>query len=76
MQRAVALGVAAVCIFAVVALVMTKLMPQPLKDSDYMVIGSVATLVALLVAFMVVISTNRSANVFFKKRRRTSRKPD
>ena len=69
-QRFVLLGLAAVCVFVVVAGIMLKIMPEPLKDSDYMVIGSVATLDALLVAFLVLISTNKSANVFFKKRRK------
>jgi hypothetical protein len=54
----------------VVAAVLAKVMPGPLHESDYMVIGSVATLVALLVLFLVLISTTRSSNVFFKKRRK------
>ena len=64
------LGLAAVCVFAVVAAIMLNVMPTPLKESDYMVIGSVATLVALLVLFVVIISTARSRDVFFKKRRK------
>jgi hypothetical protein len=46
-------------------------MPAPLKESDFMVIGSVATLVALLVLFLVLISTTmKSSNLFFRKRRK------
>jgi hypothetical protein len=70
MPRFLALGVAAVCVFVVVAAVMLRFMPGPLKESDYMVIGSVATLVALLVLFLVMISTSKSSNVFFKKRKK------
>jgi hypothetical protein len=70
MPRTWMLGLAAVCVFAVVALAMVNVMPSPLKESDYMVIGTVATLVSLLVLFMVVISTSKSRNVFFKKRRK------
>jgi len=70
MPRGWMLGLAAVCVFAVVAAIMLNVMPTPLKESDYMVIGSVATLVALLVLFVVIISTARSRDVFFKKRRK------
>jgi DMSO/TMAO reductase YedYZ heme-binding membrane subunit len=71
MQRALLLGGSAVCVFVVVAAIMIKVMPAPLKSSDYMVIGSVATLVALLVMFLVVASTTlKSRDVFFKRRRK------
>lgn len=71
MKRGLMLGAAAVCVFVVVAAVMLKVMPGPLKESDYMVIGSVATLVALGVLFLVLVSTTmKSSDVFFKKRRK------
>ena len=70
MQRFVMLGLAGVCVFVVIAAVMLKLMPAPLKEFDYMVIGSVATLASLAVMFLVLISTGKSSNVFFKKRRK------
>jgi hypothetical protein len=70
MARGWMLGLAAVCVFAIVAGVMLKVMAEPLKESDYMVIGTVATLVSLLVLFLVVISTAKSRDVFFKKRRK------
>ncbi len=70
MLRALLLGGTAVCVFVVVAAILVKVMPGPLKSSDYMVIGSVATLVALLVMFLAVASTTlKSKNVFFKRRR-------
>ena len=47
MKRGLMLGAAALCVFVVVAALMLRLMPAPLKESDYMVIGSVATLLAL-----------------------------
>lgn len=60
-----------ICVFGVAALVMTRLMPAPLKDSDYLVIGSVATLVSLLVMFLVLVSTRlKSPDLFFKKRKK------
>ncbi len=70
MPRGWVLGLAGVCIFAIVAAVMLAVMPVPLKESDYMVVGTVATLVALLVMFLVVISITKSREVFFKKRRK------
>jgi hypothetical protein len=70
MKRGVMLGVAAVCMFVLVAAIMLKVMPAPLKESDYIVIGSVATLVALGVVFVTLISTTASRDVFFKKRKK------
>jgi len=70
MPRGWVLGLAGVCVFAIVAGVMLAVMPAPLKESDYMVVGTVATLVALLVMFLVVISITKSREVFFKKRRK------
>lgn len=70
MPRLWILALAGVCVFTIVAFVMLNVMPGPLKESDYMVAGSVATLVALLVVFAVIISTTRNRDVFFKKRRK------
>jgi hypothetical protein len=65
------LGGLAVCVFVVVAALMLKFMPAPLKESDYMVIGSVATLLGLGAVFLVLVSTTlKSTDVFFKKRRK------
>ena len=71
MKRGLTLGALAVCVFIVVAAIMLKVMPAPLKESDYMVIGSVSTLLALGVLFLVLVSTTlKSTDVFFKKRRK------
>lgn len=70
MKHGLILSVAALCVFVLVAAIMLKLMPAPLKDSDYIVIGSVATLVTLAVVFGVLIATTRSPDVFFKKRKK------
>ena len=71
MKRGFTLGAAAVCVFVLVAGILLKVMPAPFKESDYMVIGSVATLVALGVLFLVLVSTTlKSTDVFFKKRRK------
>jgi hypothetical protein len=70
MTRPVMLAGAALCIFVVVALVMLAVMPAPLKESDYLIVGSVATIVALLVLFLVTVSTSKSRDVFFKRRKK------
>jgi len=70
MTRHVMLAGAALCIFVVVALIMLAVMPAPLKESDYLIVGSVATIVALLVLFLVTVSTSKSRDVFFKRRKK------
>jgi hypothetical protein len=71
MQRAIVLAGGWLIVFVTTALILIRLMPGPLKDSDYLVVGSIATLAALLVVFMVLISTTMKArDVFFKKRKK------
>lgn len=74
MQKTGILGVAVLAIFVTVTAILLKLMPGPRKDSDYLVIGSVATLVSLAAVFVLVISTARKSgklsSVFFKRRRK------
>jgi len=71
MRRLLTLGAMALCVFVVVAALMIKLMPSPLKDSDFLLIGSVATLVALLALFLALVSTTlKSPDVFFKRRKK------
>jgi hypothetical protein len=70
MPRGLMLAGAALCVFVVVAVVMLNVMPAPLKESDYLVVGSVSTLTALAVLFGVVISTSKSRDVFFKRRKK------
>ena len=69
--RTLALIFGVLLIFGVVAAILAKLMPAPLTDSDFLVIGSVATLVALLVLFFGLVGTRgKSGDMFFKKRNR------
>ncbi|HEV8146153.1 MAG TPA: hypothetical protein VGP79_07230 [Bryobacteraceae bacterium] len=71
MRRPLMLAAAGVCVFVIVAATMLKFLPEPHKDSDYLVIGSVATLVALVVMFIVLLSTSmRAKDVFFRRRRK------
>jgi hypothetical protein len=70
-MRQTILILAGVCVFAVSAAVMVAIMPSPLKDSDYLVIGSVATLISLLVMFLALIATRlKTPDPFFKKRKK------
>ena len=74
-MRQILLVLGGVFVFGVAAMVMLQLMPAPLKDTDYLVIGSVATLVSLLVMFLVLIATRlKTPDPFFKKRRK--KRPD
>lgn len=70
MRRGIMLALSAVLVFAVVAVIMWRVMPSPLKNSDYLVIGSVATLVALVVLFFALMATMKSPDMFFKRRRK------
>jgi hypothetical protein len=71
MGRTLSLALALVFIFAAVAGIMLKVMPAPLKDSDYLIIGSVATMASLLMLFVLVVATSgKASSVFFKRRKK------
>lgn len=71
MKQTLLLIVSALVSFAGVAFLMVRLMPDPLQDSDYLVIGSVSTLVAMLAVFVVLISTKlKTSDLFFKRRKK------
>ncbi|HEY1755338.1 MAG TPA: hypothetical protein VGG72_08070 [Bryobacteraceae bacterium] len=71
MGQKLALAVGVIFVFAAVSAIMIRFMPAPLKDSDYLVIGSVATLVALLVLFFGLVGIpQKGRNLFFKRRKK------
>ena len=76
MQQTRILGLAVMAIFVVVTAILMKLIPAPRKDSDFLIIGSIATLVTLAAVFVLVVSTSRksgkTSDVFFKRRRKGS----
>ncbi|MEI9814085.1 MAG: hypothetical protein WDO18_16220 [Acidobacteriota bacterium] len=73
MRQTVSIVLAAVLMFAVVAAIILHFMPEPIEESDYLVAGSVATLVALLILFLGLVSTRmKSSDVFVKKRKKQS----
>jgi hypothetical protein len=71
MGRTLSLSLAVVFIFAAVTAIMLKVMPAPLKDSDYLIVGSVATMVSLVTLFVLVAMTSgKASGVFFKRRKK------
>jgi len=71
MGRTLSLALAVVFIFGAVAAIMLKVMPAPLKDSDYLIVGSVATMVSLVMLFVLVgMTSGKASGVFFKRRKK------
>jgi hypothetical protein len=66
MKRTWLVGLVTALVFAGVAALLLQLMPQPLKESDYVVIGSVATLGSLVVLFFMLAASK--SGLFFKRR--------
>jgi hypothetical protein len=58
----------AILVFAASALALLRLMPAPVDDTDYLIAGTVATALALLVLFFGL--ARKSGDVFFKKRKK------
>lgn len=56
-------------VFAVVAAILSRVIPSPLRSTDYLVIGTVATFVSLVVLFLVLVKTWVKAPDLFYKRR-------
>lgn len=53
-------GFAAVMVFAVITLMMLRYMPEPRKDTDFVVIGAAATMGALGVFLLAFVATRGS----------------
>lgn len=68
-QNVIVLAVAAMSIFVVVAALLVRFLPQPRKDSDFLVIGAVATMAALGVVFGALLHRGGIQDTFFKKRK-------
>jgi hypothetical protein len=56
MNRTIALALGMLMIFAITVAVLLTVMPGPHKSTDYLVIGCVATLLCLLLLFVVLIN--------------------
>ena len=68
MKKTAVVVVGALLVFSAVAAIILHFMPEPIEDSDFLVAGSVATLIALLVLFLGLVP--RSGDVFIKKRKK------
>lgn len=53
--------------FAAIAAILLRLMPLPRKDTDYLVVGTLATFGALAVLFLTLLATNRKPETFKSK---------
>ena len=71
MRNKAVVSVAVIFTFAVISLLMIKILPAPLQAFDFMLIGTVATLVSMLVLFLTLIGPRlKSGDVFVKRRRK------
>ena len=68
-QNVIVLAIAAVAVFVVVAALLVRFLPQPRKDSDFLVIGAVSTLAALGVVFGALLQRGGMQDTFFKRRK-------
>jgi hypothetical protein len=64
------LVVVGVCfVFCLVVAVLLKIMPGPKREVDYLVIGGLATLVAMIVLFLLLARTSFRGETFYRKRK-------
>lgn len=71
MSRTVALTLGVMIVFAATSAIIIHFTPEPLRHSDYVVIGSVATLVSILVLFFGLLGTSlKGRDTFFKRRKK------
>jgi Na+/melibiose symporter-like transporter len=74
-SRGLVLAGVGLALFGISAVVLSQLLPGPHTEKDYFIIGCLATLVALVAVFVLVITTwIRSPNLFFKRRKRSGTK--
>lgn len=70
------LAAAVILVFGVTVAIGLKLLPSPHTDTDYLVVGSIATLLALAALFGVLLATVfKGSGAFFQRRVRDA-KPD
>lgn len=65
----------AVALFLLSVLVFVRLLPGPLTDNDYLIIGCLSTLVTLIVVFVLLVSTGITGSkslrdAFIQKRKK------
>jgi hypothetical protein len=69
-QKLIVLALVVLFVFGIVVAILLRTIPEPHRDTDYLVIGAVATLVALLALFVMLISSwLKAPDVFFRRRK-------
>jgi len=70
MSRNTGLFVGISVLFLTVVLILNQMLPGPRRPTDYLVMGGAATMVCLLVLFLILIGTTmRSPDTFFRKKK-------
>lgn len=69
--RLALLVLAMIIVFGVVAVILMQIIPAPRKETDYLVIGTLATFASLATLFGVLITTvYKDSNALFFKRKK------
>ena len=70
MNRKLPLAAGLLMVFVVTVLILLRFMPARHQAADYLVIGTLATLVCILLAFLVVLLVNPKRSEMFYKRKK------
>ena len=60
MPNKLGLTIALILIFGLTVAILVRILPSPLRTTDYMVIGAVATFLCMLLLFFVLIRASKS----------------
>ena len=70
-MRALLVAGTVIALFVASVVILTQLVPGPHSPGDYLIIGCLATLIALAALFVILITTwARIPDLFFKRRKR------
>ncbi len=73
MIRKASMAVGILVVFLATVLILLRIMPGPHKATDYMVIGTMATFVCILLAFIAFIvfitAAGKRSEIFFKRKK-------
>ncbi len=70
MVRKLSLAGGLIVIFAITVLILLRILPGPLKPTDYLVIGTLSTFFCILLLFVFLLATSgRRADAFYKRRK-------
>lgn len=70
MSRKASMAAGILVVFLATVLILLRVMPGPHKPTDYLVIGTLATFVCILIAFIVFVSATRKRSEIFYKRKK------